>query len=50
MNDQSLSNLKIDWKRYEYINYAQNATNSTTVLLRIDLQEDKICDIFFEEV
>ena len=43
INDQSLSNIIVDWKRYEYVTYSHNSTSSSNALLkRIDLQEDKI--------
>ena len=38
MNDQSLSNIIVDWKRYEYVSYNSGGASSK----RIDLQEDKI--------
>ena len=47
MNDQSLSNITVNWKRYEYIN-AHIATRSSNVIFgRIDFREDKICVIDF---
>ena len=43
MNDQSFSNIIVDWKIYEYLTYCHNYTSSTNALSkRIDLQEDKI--------
>ena len=38
MNDQSFSNIIVDWKRYEYVSYNSGGASSK----RIDLQEDKI--------
>jgi hypothetical protein len=41
MNDQSLSNIIVNWKIYEYINVT--APNSSNVISKmIDLQEDNI--------
>jgi hypothetical protein len=46
MNDQSLSNIIVNWKIYEYINVT--APNSSNVISKmIDLQEDKISMIDF---
>ena len=43
MNDQSLSNIIVDWKGYEYVTYSHNSTSSTNALSkRIDLQGDKM--------
>ena len=43
INDHSLSNIIVDWKRYGYVTYSRNSINSTNALSkRIDLQEDKI--------
>ena len=48
INDQSLSNIIVDWKRYEYVTYSHNSTSSSGALSkRIDLQEDKISVIDF---
>jgi hypothetical protein len=46
MNDQSFSNITINWKRYEYIN---NTTPHSSIVIskRIDLKVDKICVIDF---
>jgi hypothetical protein len=46
MNDQSFSNITINWKRYEYIN---NMTlhSSNVISKRIDWKVDKICVIDF---
>jgi hypothetical protein len=46
MNDQSFSNIIVNWKRYEYIN---NTTphSSYVISKRIDLKVDKICVIDF---
>jgi hypothetical protein len=46
MNDQSFSNIRVNWKRYEYIN--NTAPHSSNVISqRIDLKVDKICVIDF---
>ena len=43
INNQSLSNIIVDWKRYEYVTYSHNSTSSSNALSkRIDLQGDKI--------
>ena len=43
INDQSLSNIIVDWKRYEYVTHSHNSiSSSNTLSKRIDLQEDKI--------
>jgi hypothetical protein len=50
MNDQSFSNIIVNWNIYEYIN---NTTphSSNVISKRIDLKVDKIYVIyFFEEV
>ena len=39
INDQSLSNLKVKWKRYEYIHTSISSNNSTSAK-RIDLQKE----------
>jgi hypothetical protein len=46
MNDQSFSNIKVNWKRHEYIS---NMTPhySNVISKRIDLKEDKISVIDF---
>ena len=46
MNDQSFSNITINWKRYEYIS---NTTlhSSNAISKMIDLKVDKICVIYF---
>jgi len=49
MNDQTLSNIIMNWKRYEYINVT--SPNSSNVISKmIDLQENKIYVRFFEEI
>ena len=40
-NDQSISNVTIDWRRYEYNN--DSTTSSDAHSKRIELGEDKIC-------
>jgi hypothetical protein len=46
MNDQSFSNITVNWKRYEYIN--NMAPHSSNVISkRIDLKVDKICVVDF---
>lgn len=40
MNDQSLSNIKVKWKRYGYIHTSIGSSSSTSAK-RIDLQEEK---------
>jgi len=45
MNDQTLSNIMVDWKRYEYVTYSHNSASALSK--RIDLQEDKISVIEF---
>ena len=43
INGQALSNIIVDWKRYEYVTYSHNSISSSNALSkRIDLQEDKI--------
>ena len=43
INDPSLSDIIVDWKRYEYVTYSHNCRSSSNSLSkRIDLQEDKI--------
>ena len=45
MNDQSFSNITINWKIYEYIN--NTAPHSSIVISKsIDLKVDKICVIY----
>ena len=39
-NDQSLSNVTVDWRRYEYNNYSTSSSDAHSK--RIDLREDKI--------
>jgi hypothetical protein len=46
INDQSLSNIKVKWKRYEYIHTSISSNNSTSAK-RIDLQEEEIFVIEF---
>ena len=42
INNQSLSNIIVDWKRYEYVTHFHNSTSSSNALSkRIDLQEDQ---------
>jgi hypothetical protein len=44
MNDQSFSNITVNWKRYEYIiNTTPHSSN--VISKRIDLKVDKICVI-----
>ena len=46
MNDHSFSNIRVIWKRYEYMNIT--APHSSNVISkRIDLKVDKICLIEF---
>ena len=46
MNDQSFSNITVNWKRYEYINITtQHASN--VISKRIDLKVDKMYGIDF---
>ena len=48
INDDSFSNIIVDWKRYEYVTYSHNSTSSSNALSkRIYLQEDKISVIEF---
>ena len=49
INDQSLSNLKVKWTRYEYIHTSISSNNSTSAK-RIDLQEEEIPMRVFEEI
>ena len=42
-NDQSLSNVTIDWRRYEYKIYSTSSSDAHSK--RIELREDKICVI-----
>ena len=50
INDQSLSNIKVKWKRYEYI-HTSIGSSSTISAKRIYLQEEEIFMInFFEKV
>ena len=44
-NDQLLSNVTVDWRRYEYNNYSTSSSDAHSK--RIDLREDKICVIDF---
>ena len=44
MNDKSLSNIIVSWKRYEYIN-PHTSSNVSSGSSRIDLLEDRICVI-----
>ena len=44
-NDQSLSNVTVDWRRYEYSNYSTSSSDAHSK--RIDLREDKICVTYF---
>jgi hypothetical protein len=46
INDKSFSNIRVNWKRYEYMN---NTTphSSNVISKRIDLKVDKICVIDF---
>jgi hypothetical protein len=44
MNDQSFSNITVNWKRYEYIS-SMNPHCSNVISQRIDLKVDKICVI-----
>ena len=44
INDQSLSNMKVKWKRYEYIDTSIQGTNSVK---RIELREEEIFVIDF---
>ena len=38
INDPSLSDIIVDWKRYEYVTYSHNSTSSSIALSkRIDL-------------
>jgi hypothetical protein len=49
-NDQSFSYIRVDWKRYEYLN---NTTpqSSNVISKRLDLKVDKnLFDRVFEEV
>ena len=39
INDQSLSNIKVKWNRYEYI-HTSSGSSSTTSTKRIDLHEE----------
>ena len=49
INYQSLSNIKVKWKRYEYI-HTSIGSSSTTIAKRIDLlEEEKNCDRVFEK-
>ena len=47
MNDQSLSNIIVKWKRYEYINVHTAISSSKVSFGRIDLREHIICVIDF---
>ena len=44
INDQSFSNMKVKWKRHEYIHTSIQCSNSAK---RIELQEQQICVIDF---
>ena len=44
INDQSFSNMKVKWKRYEYIDTSIQGENSVK---RIELREDEIFVIEF---
>ena len=44
INDQSLSNMKVKWKRYEYIHTLIQGANSAK---RIELREEEIFVIEF---
>ena len=44
-NDQTLSNVTIDWRRYEYNNYSTSSIDAHSK--RIELQEDQICVTYF---
>jgi hypothetical protein len=46
MNDQSFSNIRVDWKRYEYLN-STTPHSSNAISKRLDLKVDKICLIEF---
>jgi hypothetical protein len=45
-NDQSFSNIRVDWKRYEYLN-STTPQSSNVISKRLDLKVDKICLIEF---
>jgi hypothetical protein len=50
MNDQSFSNIRVNWRRYEYLS-STTPHSSNVISKRLDLKVDKICLIdFFEEV
>ena len=40
-----LSNVTVDWRRYEYNNYSTSSSDAHSK--RIDLREDKICVTYF---
>ena len=46
MNDQSFSNIRVNWKRYEYMSN-KTPHSSNIISKRIDLKVDKICVIDF---
>ena len=46
MNDQSMFNIRVEWKRYEYIHTSISSNNSTSAK-RIELQEEEILVIEF---
>ena len=46
MNDQSFSNITINWQRYEYIN-TTTPLSSNVISKGIDLKVDKICVLEF---
>jgi hypothetical protein len=46
MNDQSFSNIRVNWKRYEYMN--STAPHSSNFISKMnDLKVDQICVIDF---
>jgi hypothetical protein len=44
MNDQSFYNIRVNWKRYEYMS-STDPHSSNVISKRIDLKVDKICNI-----
>jgi hypothetical protein len=45
-NDQSFSNIRVNWKRYEYLS-STTPHSSNVISKRLDLKVDKICLIEF---
>ena len=46
MNDQSFSNIRVNWKRYEYMS-STTPHSSNVISKRLDLKVDEICLIEF---